>query len=188
MDHDPTRLLARSDWPLTLQEHAEFVCDFRHLNNVSIRQTRADFTNMCAVGVCIGRMKRFPVSNSIGIEVDIFFDVGNTVKVVGIQLVSRNEQTARFLKDSPSRHGVKGAIVLATMQVQAQAGTEAHCAYYGPIRGTILYKMSIKIAKRIYHLLCTQLVRHDANAGWIFVNEDMIWLLMWTVAEYMTSF
>jgi uncharacterized protein YuzE len=39
---------------------------------------------MCAVGVYIGRTKQVPVSNSIRIEVNIFFDVGDTVKVVGI--------------------------------------------------------------------------------------------------------
>ena len=47
------------------------------------------------------------------------------------------------MQDPPRRLGIKGTVFLAAVQVQAQAGTEAHRTNDRPIRGSILRKMSI---------------------------------------------
>lgn len=47
------------------------------------------------------------------------------------------------MDDSPSRIGVKGAVLFVAVQVQTDAGAQADGAHDGPIRSAILGWMSI---------------------------------------------
>jgi hypothetical protein len=71
--------------------------------------------NIAATRVCTRGTEQIPVSNSICTQVNVLFDVSNTVKIVGVQLVSRDEQTTGFLENPPSRFRIEGTIVLAAM-------------------------------------------------------------------------
>lgn len=60
------------------------------------------------------------------------------MQIVRIQVVGGNEQATGLLKDSPYRGGIQDAVSSALVQIQAQAGAEADCAHYRPIRGAVL--------------------------------------------------
>lgn len=145
MDNDPSRILGSLERPSrsSLEEHAELVRNLGDLKNISVRQTCTGLADVPTTGIGIGVAEEVPVGDGVCSEVGVLLNVGNTVEVVGIQLISRDEKATRFLQDPPRRVGIKGTVLLTAVQIQAQAGTEAHRTNDRPIRGSILRKMSI---------------------------------------------
>lgn len=86
------------------------------------------------------------------------------MQIVCVESVCSDEKTTRFLDNAPGRLGIKGTVLFAPVQVQAEACAEADGAHDGPVRSAIL-------------------VRHDANTGRIFVDEDMIRALVGALGE-----
>ena len=74
------------------------------------------------------------------------------MQIVRIEVGCGDEKTTRFLENAPGRLGIKGAVLLAAVQVQAETRAEADGAHHGPIRSAILGWMSISKLSRILQL------------------------------------
>jgi hypothetical protein len=133
---------------LALLEHAKLIPNLGHLEDVSVRQARASRPCVAPIGKSCRISKQCPVGNRLWPKVNIFLNVRNAVEVVGIELFGGDEKTTGFLQDSPCRVGIKCAIAFGSVQVEAQVGSQADGAYYGPICGTVLRRMSINDGDR----------------------------------------
>lgn len=73
------------------------------------------------------------------------------MQIVCVESVCSDEKTTRFLDNAPGRLGIKGTVLFAPVQVQAEACAEADGAHDGPVRSAILGWMSISKLPRIIY-------------------------------------
>lgn len=99
VDNDPSRILGslESPRPSSLEEHAELVRNLGDLKNISVRQTCTGLADIPATGIGVSVAEEVPVGDGICGEVGVLLNIGNSVKIVGVQLVSRDEKATRFL-------------------------------------------------------------------------------------------
>lgn len=75
------------------------------------------------------------------------------MKIVGVQALSGNEKTTRFLQNPPSRFRIKAAIVFAAVDIQTETCPKAHSTDDWPVGGAILQDMSILGVVRPFYVL-----------------------------------
>lgn len=84
------------------------------------------------------------------------------MEVVGVQFFRGDEQAPWFLQYSPGGDRIQCPVGLTLMDVETQARTKAHGTDNG--------------------MICTSvLVRHDAHARRVFVDENVVGPLVWAV-------
>lgn len=57
--------------------------------------------DVAAIGKRIDIPQQRPVGNAVGRELGVLLDVGNSMKIIGVELFSCDEKTTRLLQDPP---------------------------------------------------------------------------------------
>lgn len=89
------------------------------------------------------------------------------------------------MQDSGDRLGLQRAVLVVLVNVQAEAGTQAHGADYGVVCRAVLSCVSLYLTQPVASIIPeAYLVRHDAHAGRILVDEDMVRTVVRAIREY----